>query len=288
MQTRTGLVDIDHIMCGVSDINATVADLSRLGFSFTPESTIGGMSNRLVQMKPIRPAGAANFFELMTVNDHLRVPPLMRDILSGPDGLKMIVHLSDDIEQAAATFAKAGSPIGDSWTVGRDWVREDGEREHVRFTVLIPARGHLPFFMNAYRPDSIAQYSQARYQTHENGARHIRRVYATCPAAKLPEVVAQHEKLYGCQASTLGDDAFAIRPGDVDLVLMSEDGFASRFGLAGHMQLGLPRLAGLTIEVSDPDALAALLARNGIPATACEHALVVGPEHAAGMVIEFI
>ncbi|MEW5420808.1 VOC family protein [Amorphus sp. 3PC139-8] len=287
MPTRSGLVEIDHLMCTVSDMPAAVTAMSRLGFRLTPESEIGGMSNRLAQLTPIR-AGSANFFELMTINDRTRVPALMQEILSGPDGLKMIVHVCDDIESATRAFAYAEAPIGDTWHVEREWVSDDGLIEDVRFTVLIPQRGALPFFMNAYKPNSLSQYTQPKFQHHDNGALNIRRVYAVCPEGRLAEEVAKLETVYACVARRSADGSFTITPRDVVLDVSDPGLSAHRFEGAVPLPADASTLVGLQIAVVDLTHTERLLRANSISPICRPGRVVVRAEDACGMMIEFV
>ena len=282
----TGIVDIDHVMCDVSDLSAAVEAFSWLGFGFTPESAIGGFSNRLAQLTPVGP-GVANFFELMTINDAENVSPLMRDVLAGPDGIKMIVHIADDLERATQAFADVGSPVGDVWNVEREWTSPDGNREDVRFRVLIPKRGALPYFMNAYTPNSLSQYLQPAYQRHDNGARHIRRIYAACPSSHLREAVDRLERLYSCAAHELSPTVFALQPRDVVLEVADPDDLRGRFPMLPTPADDNPALVGLQFAVADLGRTEALLRARGVAADVRDETIVVAPTDASGILIEF-
>jgi hypothetical protein len=285
------LVELDHLMVKVDSLKAAADKFSRMGFDLTPESRIEslGVVNRLVLLWPRQP-GVANFLELMSVADPGSVDPTMAEILSGNEGLKMIVHLASDIEKFVATVREGQTWVDPVWDIRREWQPPDGERQTIRFRVTKPVPGQPPFTINAYQPNAIGQYLQDRFRNHANGARHVAAVTGIVPAQEFAPAVAYFESLYGVSALHAGAGIAEIRPRDVTLRIVAESSLASLYPEIDRARYAPPCLAAVTIEVSDLPAVATLLAANGVSHVLRRQAtsIVVGPDDACGVTLEFV
>lgn len=285
------VVELDHLMIKVDSLKAATEKFSRMGFDVTPESRIEslGVANRLVLLWPRRP-GVANFLELMSVPDPGNVDSTMAEVLSAGEGIKMIVHLAADIEKFVATIRERETWVDPIWDIRREWQTPDGERETIRFRVTKPVPGGAPFTINAYQPNVIGQYLQDRFRHHANGARHVAAVTGVAAAQQFASAVAYFEALYGIPAQRAGEGIAEIKPRDVTLRIVTATSFAGLYPEIGPAPLRLPCLAAITIEVSDLESVATLLAANdvshvrrGRPA-----GIVVGPNEACGVTVEFV
>ena len=288
----SALVELDHLMIKVDSLDAATKKFSRMGFDVTPESRIEslGVANRLVLLWPRRP-GVANFLELMSVADPDGVDPTMADVLSADDGIKMIVHLAADIDKFVAMVRQREEAWVDPiWDIRREWQSPDGQRETIRFRVTKPVPGGAPFTINAYQPNVIAQYLQDRFRQHANGARHIATVTGVVAAQQFASAVAYFEGLYGIPARRDGEGLAAIKPRDVTLRIVTATSFAGLYPEIGPALLRLPRLAAVTIEVSDLEGVATLLAVNKVSHVLRRQqaGIVVGPDEACGATLEFV
>lgn len=286
-----GVAELDHLMIKVDSLKAATEKFSRMGFDVTPESRIEslGVANRLVLLWPRRP-GVANFLELMSVPDPGNVDPTMAQVLSAGEGIKMIVHLAADIETFVATIRERETWVDPIWDIRREWQTPDGERQTIRFRVTKPVPGGAPFTINAYQPNTIGQYLQDRFRRHANGARHIAAVTGVVAARQFAPAVAYFEGLYGIPAQRTGEGIAEIKPRDVNLRIVTETFFAGLYPEIGPAPLRLPCLAAVTIEVSDLEGVATLLAANDVSHVRRHQpaGIVVGPHEACGVTVEFV
>jgi hypothetical protein len=287
----SAVVELDHLMIKVDSLKAAAEKFSRMGFDVTPESRIEslGVANRLVLLWPRRP-GVANFLELMSVPDPGNVDPTMAQVLSAGEGIKMIVHLAADIEKFVATVREREPWVDPIWDIRREWQTPDGERQTIRFRVTKPVPGEAPFTINAYQPNVIGQYLQDRFRHHANGARHVAAVTGIAAAQQFAPTVAYFEALYGIAAQRAGEGIAEIKPRDVTLRIVTATSFAGLYPEIGPAPLRLPCLAAVTIEVSDLEGVATLLAANEVSHVRRRQpaGIIVGPHDACGVTFEFV
>jgi hypothetical protein len=287
----SALVELDHLMIKVDSLDAATKNFSRMGFDITPESRIEslGVANRLVLLWPRQP-GVANFLELMSVADPDSVDPTMAEVLSADDGIKMIVHLATDIDKFVATVRERAPWVDPIWDIRREWQSPDGQRETIRFRVTKPVPDGAPFTINAYQPNAIGQYLQDRFRHHANGARHVATVTGVVAAQQFASAVAYFEHLYGIPARRDGEGIAAIKPRDVTLRIVTATSFAGLYPEIDPTPLRLPCLAAITIEVSDLESVATLLAANGVSHVLRRQpaGIIVGPDDGCGATLEFV
>jgi len=279
-----GLEELDHLMTYVADLDAAGAAFERLGFRLTPVShiTTMGIANRLVLMRARTP-GAANFIELMGVTDASLLPPPMREVLSGRQGIKSMVMMTADAQAAHRMLAGAGYPFAPPSHVRREWTIPGKGSVWPEFDVLLPIQAPLTFNVCQYH--NVDLYLREDWLEHPNTARSL--VAAIGVAADAKAAVAYCERLFGMAAICGDDGGYAVSPGRTELVLYDVEAFEARFGVSAPSAGNGVAYAGMRIAVGDLGRLAAVLDGNGVPASGAS-GIVVGPREACGNVIEFV
>jgi hypothetical protein len=250
----SGILDIDHLMLGVSDPDAAAADFARLGFTVTPLSAMPqiGLANRCVLLTPAR-KGAANYLELLGHDQ--RASPFMRALLGGAEGIKSLVLAADDMDAAVARLAAGGAPPAAPLHIERRWTLPDGEALDLAFTVATPALDAPPVYCNLCQHHTVHHYLRPEWRQHANGARSL--VAVLVEADDPAQVTDWYARLFD-------------RPS---------------VAVEGRRVAGArARAIGFAIGVADVEAAAAVLARNGIAFTRADDRLVVSLR---GVRIEF-
>lgn len=285
MNSRShGLEELDHLLTYVSDLDAAGTAFERLGFRLTPVShiTTMGIANRLVLMRPRTP-GAANFIELMGVADASRLPPPMREVLSGSQGIKSMVMMTADAQAAHRMLAGAGYPFVPPSHVRREWAIPGEGSVWLEFDVLLPVPAPLTFNVCQYH--NVDLYVREDWLAHPNTARSL--VAAIGVAADAKTAVAYFERLFGMAAVCGEDGGYVVSPGRTELVVYGAEAFEARFGVSAPRAGSGVAYAGMRIAVGDLGRVAAILAGNGVPVSGAS-GIVVGPREACGNVIEFV
>jgi hypothetical protein len=241
----SGILDIDHLMLGVTDPDAVAADFARLGFTVTPLSAMPqiGLANRCVLFTPAQ-EGAANYLELLGHDQ--RASPFMRALLGGAEGIKSLVLAADDMDAAVARLAAGGAPPGAPLHIERRWTLPDGETLDLAFTVATPALDAPPLYCNLCQHHTLHHYLRPEWRQHANGARSL--VAVLVEADEPARVADWYAQLFD-------------RPS---------------VAIEGRRVAGArPRAIGFAISVADIDGAAAVLARNGVAFTRADDRLVV-------------
>ena len=124
---------------------------------------------------------------------------------------------------------------------------------------------------------------------HPNGAERLVSMTAVVP--DIAVAVAAHRRLFGAGSVRARDTGFVVEAGQgTALDFLTEDAARARYPrTAGGTGRGIPRLIATTLGVSDLARAAAALASAAVPHDARpDGALVVGPDHACGMALEFV
>lgn len=281
---NNGLSEIDHLMTFVADIEAASRDWERLGFSLTPHShiTAMGIVNRLVLLQSRTP-GTANFVELMGVSDASALPPPMRSVLSGDEGVKSMVMATHDAAQAQEALVAAGYPFEPPRHVRREWILPGEGSVWPEFDVLLPIEAPLAFNVCQYH--NLPLYQRADWQQHRNGAVSMLACFATAPDPA--DAIGYFERLFGRASHASAGGGRATSPAAADIVVYAPADFASRFGV--EVRVGASAsYAGMRIGVADMARMRDCLRDASVPCADQGERIVVGPAHARGSVIEFV
>lgn len=280
-----GILEIDHLLTYVADMEEAKKRYRAMGFALTPVSHITsmGVMNHLVLLQS-RTAGAANFIELMGVADASKLPPAMQDILSGEQGIKSMVMTAASAGDAQARLSKAGYPFAPPVHIKREWVLPDEGSVWPEFDVLLPIAAPLSFNICQYH--NLELYEREDWQRHPNTA--VRLLAVLAVAEQPAEGIAYFERLFAQKAGVGADGSHGVSPAHVELQVYAPHDFAARHGAAPAVTQGELRYAGMRIGVSDMTALEQCLRDNGVVFEAHAGGVVVEPDHACGNFIEFV
>lgn len=281
-----GIIDIDHVMCKVSDTEEARHDFDRLGFATSPRSSIpdDGVCNRLVVLTP-RGDGVANFLELMAVEDPDRLTPALGRMLAGGEGIKSLVNGLDDADRARERHHEVGLDMLPVWPRQRQWRLPSGKELMIQFRVLIPEFGQSPLTFNGVEYLTLEHYLRPEFQRHPNGALRWTGVTAVVDEQDLERCVELFERLYGTEAE-VDDGASTIHVRDTHLRLLSPRTLARLYGDVDLSNFTPPAYCCITIEVADLHVAAAILSTNGVAHAREERRILIGPAEACGNVLE--
>lgn len=288
MTDNNAIVDIDHVMCKVDDIDAGLATLRRLGFRPTPYSRLEmmGGGNSLVLLRA-RNAEVANFLEVAYTGNPPAATPLMMNILSDGEGVKMVVHMTS-AARAYEAWREFGLSVIPPISFERTTHLPTGEALCFKATVVIPEPGQAPLMFNGYETATLHHYRRTDYQEHANGAQHWDAVTGLVAVDEFDKTVAFYERLYGVPAQR-GSGIASLARGEVEFRITTPAGLAGRYpGIDVSSGCALPIYVGLTIAVEDPDRLLRILVENGVPHQSVGEAVCVAPRDAMGILFEFV
>lgn len=285
---HNGILDIDHVMCRVTDIEAGLRTLERLGFKPTPYSRLEmmGGGNSLVLLRS-RSRAVANFLEIAYTGNPPAATPLITKILVGGEGVKMVVHMTS-AARAYEAWRQLGLSVIPPISFERTTSLPTGEALLFKATVVIPEPGQAPLMFNGYETETLHHYRRTDYQDHPNGAQHWDAVTALVAADEFDNAVAFYERLYGVSAQR-GSGVASITRGEVEFRIATSAGLAERYpGIDAVCGRAPPVYVGLTIAVDDPGRLLQLLVANGVPAKQIGRAVCVAPRDAMGILFDFV
>lgn len=267
------MLALDHVMVHVPDAEAAGALFERLGFVATPKSGMPGLSNRLLCFpRTDTGAGVCNYVELMQLEDPLRAPPPMPQLLVAMGAVSTVLSVTD----AAAVVDRLrgqGLRLGPALDLARDWHLPDGTTITPSFRVAIPEIGQAPVYWNFCQHKTPELYVRPEFTVHANGAQAITRVWATDPD---PEAAARHYVAYW-GADWDGRD-IRLRHGPALRLLTPE---ALEATLPGSGGSAAPGIKGMTIRVADAGRAAAIARAAGFtPVETPEGPLIPAPQAA--------
>lgn len=288
MARRNGIVDIDHIMCKVNETEDARRMFERLGFMTTPRSSIkaGGVANRLVIFAP-KGEGVANFVELMAVEDHRTLEPAMAEVLAGRPGIKSLVNVVEDAALARACHIASGFTMLDVWPKERTWRLPSGEELVLAFRVVLPEPHQVPLMFNSVEYLTLHHYLRPEFRQHPNTARRWTRVSAVVGADQLDEAVETYERLYGSVAGRQDGEA-TVQVRDTCLRLLTPEAASRAFARIDLSAFAPPCYCAITIEVTDVEQAAAILAANDVHHVRHLGSLLVDPAECCGTVLELV
>jgi catechol 2,3-dioxygenase-like lactoylglutathione lyase family enzyme len=288
---------LHHVGLITRDMDATIEQYERLGFSFTPLT---------LPRIPMRPGGEPellgagnrtaiftnNYLEVLAVVDETRwasVTPQQRgpfDLdrsLARYEGLHVMHFGTDDIDALHDRLTAQGVPNGGIHPYQRTVDTEDGPR---------PMRARAMGFPPQANPEALVQIAQhltpelvfqKRYQHHDNGATGVVEI-TVCGDA--PQDLAATYSRYTGHEHTRDGDVFTVDLGRSCVRIVSPQALPSL--IPGAKPPAVPSLIGFTVAVADLDATRTLLADRDVPFDTPGDTVLVPATHAAGAAVSFI
>ncbi len=272
---------LDHVLVGVRDLEAARRAYQALGFTVTPRGRhIGwGTANYCIMF-------ADDYIELLGIVDPSQFTNNLDVFLGVREGLMGVAFASADAAASRAAFLARGVAAQEPRALERDLELPEGAvRPRFRLVHTPPeATPAMPAFVCEHlTPDLIRR---PEWLAHANGARRI--VAVTTVVADPPALAPAYARTFGAGAVTLTDAVLTLRLGETALTFASPDDFDLLYEGVGAGAAEPPYVAALTLAVADIARAAAVLDDAGIPTYgASAQALIVAPERAAGVVLEF-
>lgn len=245
---------IDHLLTKVDAPQEAGDWFEQCGFTVTPLSVIGsmGLCNRLVLFAPGEPRGA-NFIELMGTLPGAAVQPAMAQLLSGTDGTRSMVLVSQDAKASRELLAARGFAPGEVHNVTRTW-ELPGESLDLAFDVLLPMQA--PLLFNVCRYYTLEHYLRPQWTRHANGVLRVDAVMGV--VADIEEAGAFYERLFSVACETIAPGHKRVRPGDVALDLFTPQSWSVVTGTQRA-----PGFAGYRLQCEDAEKAAQWFSRAG-------------------------
>lgn len=273
---------LDHLLTYVPSLDAAALAFARMGFTLSPRSSIDsmGISNHLVLMNPMGPS-RANFIELMSPHDSSRLGATMRDVLSGPAGIRSMVLATENIADLYHRMRALGLDACEPVHAKREWKIPGESSVFPEFEVVLPVEAPLRF--NACRYLNVELYLRPDWRNHPNGALRVAHCFAV---AEDPASLENYAVVFGRPARRCGDGVWIFPTGEIDLAVLPPDVAKQRFGLARLPEAG-PAYLGYEIQVASLERLRSHLLANDVPFQSHPGALSVSPEMAFGNLLWF-
>jgi hypothetical protein len=241
--------DIDHLSLTLSDPETAAARLQQLGFTLTPE----GVEPRCICFQPDRD-DVPNYIELLQ---------------GDPDVAAIAVNVSE-LEGEERTHA---------------WETEDGFEVDAA-VVVGEGDGPLPWL--PVRHETPDAFMEPEWIVHPNGALGMMAVHAI---ADDPREVARALKAsWRATVEEIFDGCMLVKTGSVELLVWAPLAWQLEYkALEVMAPRDLPAVLGVTIAVERARPLQGLLGANNVPFALAEgDRVLVAPEHAGGLMIEFL
>jgi catechol 2,3-dioxygenase-like lactoylglutathione lyase family enzyme len=243
---------IDHIVIPVPDLEAATADYSKLGFTVVR----GGRHSGLNTHNALIAFADGCYFELIAF---LEPPPpgahWWNEALQRGGGLTDFCVQSDNLEDDAAAFRRAGATISAPFAMSRD--RPDGYRISWELAVSEgDTRGLVPFFIRDITP---RDERVPRNRTHPNGATGVEALAIVVPDVNSIRPI--YETALECVGAPIARDDleadgvhFALGPQDLQFIAprSSSGAAAQRLRIRGPSPFEVKLRGGSRQGVLDP------------------------------------
>ncbi len=241
--------DIDHLSLTLSDPEATASRLLQLGFNLTPE----GVEPRCICFQP----------------DQDDVPNYIELLQGDPTVIALALNVAE-LKGEERTHA---------------WETEDGFEVDAG-VVVGESGGPLPWF--PVRHETPDAFMEPEWIVHPNGALALMAIHAV---AEDPGKVAKALKAaWTATAEEIVDGCMMVKAGSVELLIWTPQAYQREYkALEVMAPTELPAMVGATIAIERSPPLQALLRANNVSfALGEDKRVLVGPEQAGGLMLEFM
>ncbi len=275
------VIGLDHCIIAVADLEGARRDYEKLGFTSAP---LGNHQNRATANHCLM--FPETYLELLGVNEPEHPDGGLRDAMKARgEGLHRLALGTTDADAVKAQVEALGVRTEGPNDLARPSEEPAGM---VKFrNLFLDARdlAGVPVFICGHKTPELMR--NARLTTHANGANRFAGI--TCLAKDPAATASALAKLFGSQAVTKTVYGAEIDTGRGFIRIATDARIGDAHpGLKPHPAAERPIWHVLSIGVDDPDATAALLARNGVPTERIGDVVRVGRAHARGLVLEFM
>jgi hypothetical protein len=288
---------LHHVGLITHDLDTTIEQYERLGFSFTPLS---------LPRIPLRPGGqpeplgagnrtavfADDYLEVLAVVDPAGWAATTPDQRGAFDldrplaryaGLHVMHFDTDDITSVHARLIADGVPVGAVRPFRRNVDTEDGPRSMRASAFGFPPEAHPEALVQIAQHLTPELVFQQRYQRHDNGAVRIDEV-TVC--GRDPESYARTYGRYTGHGCTRRGDVYTVDLPTARVRVVSPEALPAL--IPGAVAPAVPSLVGFTVGVDDLVATRALLTGRGVAFDAVDGGVLVGAAEAAGATVTFV
>ena len=275
------VLGLDHVIIAVEDLDGARQDYEKLGFTAAP---LGNHQQRATANHCLM--FPETYLELLGVNEPQHEDGGLREKLAARDeGLHRLALGTPDADAVKAQVEALGVRTQGPTDLARPSKEPEGMVKFRNLQLEAEDLAGVPVFMCGHKTPELMR--NKRLTTHANGANRFAGITAI---VKDPAATAEAlAKLFG--ADSIRRTAFGAEidtgRGFIRLATDATIGDAHP-GVAPHAAAERPIWHVLTIGVDDVDATAAMLAANGVPAEKVGAVVRVGPDHARGVVLEFM
>jgi catechol 2,3-dioxygenase-like lactoylglutathione lyase family enzyme len=282
---------IDHLVLCVDDLERARRFYENLGFTMTPRAEHPfGTGNSLIQLH-------GGFLELLAVVEPDNIVPMAPDhfsfgafnaaFLERRQGMSQLVFQSDDARRDHTDFVAKDLTTYEPFDFSREAAAPDGSTDTLSFSLAFITDERMPeasfFVCQQHDPQ---HFWRPRYQRHANGAQAIAEVIMV--AGNPPDLADFFTALEGPENVTPGERRLDVTTPLGRITILSPTRYLTRFpGMMLPDPPKSPYFAGYRISVSDLEETRELLRQRQIRIKEREDSLIIRPDDAFGVLIEF-
>ena len=274
------IIGLDHVMIGVNDLEGARDDYARLGFTPAPRGDhVGRATSNYCLMFP------DTYLELIgIVRPELDAGGLAESLGVRGEGLQKLALGTPDADAARAELEAAGLHPEGPQDLARP-LQPSGEMVRFR-NLMIPREdtAGLGLFLCGHKTPELMRPPEL--MCHPNGARAF--VGITAVVADPAPAAAAMERLFGRGSATATNYGAVVETGRGRIHLATPANFAMLHDGATAPPLPLPSWYALRIAVDSLEATAAYLNGRGLPCEPINGGIRIDPEHARGVLLEFV
>ena len=277
------ITGIDHTLIGVRDLEKARAAYVRLGFTPCPRgSHIGWGTANYCLMFP------NDYVEILGIVDPSQFTNNLDAFLAKREGLMGLAWATRDNDAVKAELERAGITADGPKDLKRRLELPEGT-VLPEFKLVYPRASATPalasFVCQHLTPELLRR---PEWLAHANGAVGLGGI--TVAVSNTDGLAEAYERLFGMGAVTRTDDTVAVRVGRHTVLFAPVDALDLLHpGVELPEKAELPLAAVMTVTVRDLAATDAFLRGRGVPHDTVEgHTIMVPPEHACGVWLEFV
>jgi hypothetical protein len=277
------ILDLDHVIILVRDLDLAGSGMERLGFHITPRglhSAEMGTANATAVFRD------GTYVELMTVLNETPLNRSLAAIQREREGLIGIAMKTGDARAAAAELEAAGLGAGAAADFSRPVELEGGPRD-AAFTIARIDPGKTPgawmFACQHHTPEAVWREG---YLDHGNGVAGLAEIIGV--AGDLPAMEQAYQPVFGEGRVHRERDRVRFDVGGAQITFLAPLAFAARFGQTPLDSQ--PHLAALSFRSASLDRTGDLLQRNGLGSarSRARNRILVPPTQECGVSVEFV
>ena len=292
-----GYADIlHHVGLITHDMDTTISQYERLGFSFTPVSLPRVVLREGGDPEPLGAGNRTavfehNYLEVLAVTDperwaavtvEQRGPYDIDRPLKRYAGLHVMHFGTDDIEALHDRLAEEGVANGGVRAFQRTVDTPGGPRTMRARAIGFPAAANPEGLVQIAQHLTPELVFQPRYQHHPNGAR---RLVETTVCAGHPEEYARKYTRDSGRPHRRDHDVYTVDLGRSRIRVVAPEMVAEL--IPDATAPAVPSLAGFTVTVADLDVVRKLLDANAVPFTPHGAGLTVAARDGSGSAVTF-